>query len=332
MDLNTVLKETREKYAGDVHIVRFYTSFVTVSNGKVVDVTAPCMTFCPLANVLYRNKGLSGSEQEITEAIKRGVTEKIRRFGHFTGRRKLFDSAIAVPYGASEMMMYALRKDAIDAAVVVCEGAGTVVAGDPAAVQGIGARMNGLFYTSPIREIVEKLTESGTDVLFADAAIDQAAGVRRAAEAGYRKIAVTVNCFSQESLKAVRDVEKSCGVSVVILAICTTGITEKRIREIECYADLVWSCGSGALREIIGKTAILQLSRKIPVFVLTPKGLDFISSYCRDPELIKGLSADRQYFIAGNQGAVKTGMGNFDVFLTESALPVRDSREPVVIE
>ncbi len=41
------------------------------------------------------------------------------------------------------MISFALRKKAIDAAVVVCEGAGTIITNKPEVVQGIGARSRG---------------------------------------------------------------------------------------------------------------------------------------------------------------------------------------------
>ncbi|MDP8218291.1 MAG: DUF2099 family protein [Candidatus Theseobacter exili] len=334
MKVKTVLRKAKAKKRSveDLHIVRFYSSYVTISQGKVIEVTEPYMTFCPLANFLYRNIGLSGNSGEITQAIRRGVSEKIARFGHFTEKRELYDDSIAVPYGASEMMMYALKKKSIEAAVVVCEGAGTVIVSKPELVQGIGARMNGLFFTSPIKKIAKKLKEAGTHVVFEDASINQIEGVRKAAELGYKNISVTINCSMDEPFKKIQEIEKKFGVSVVILAICTTGITQKRIKEINQYADLVWSCASDKLREIIGKAAILQISRKIPVFVLTKKGLRFASNYCSEEELIKELDINKQYFIASNSGNRKVTMGNFDVYLHETSLPVRDKKEPAVHE
>jgi len=55
------------------------------------------------------------------------------------------------------MMMYALKKGGIDAAVTVCDGAGTVISDSPSLIQGIGARMNGLFYTTPIPEVIQRI-------------------------------------------------------------------------------------------------------------------------------------------------------------------------------
>jgi putative methanogenesis marker protein 8 len=334
VDAKTVLRKTKEKKKSveDLHVVRFYSSYVTISEGKVIEVTEPNMTFCPLANFLYRNTGLSGNTEEIAQAIERAVSKKIALFGHFTQKRELFEDSIAVPYGASEMMMYALKKKSIEAAVVVCEGAGTVIASKPEIVQGIGARMNGLFFTSPIEKTQRDLEEARCHVVCQDASINQIEGVRKAAQLGYNNIVVTINCSMDEPFKKTREIEKEYGVSVVVLAICTTGITEKRIKEIEQYADLVWSCGSGALREIIGKSAVLQLSKKIPVFVMTKKGLGFASQYCSHEALIEKLDVKKQYFITSKNGDKKITMGNFDAYLYERSLPVRDKKEPVVHE
>ena len=77
-----------------------------------------------------------------------GDKKKIAEFGFFTSRRGIIRKDIAVPFGASEILMYCMKKEIIDAAVIVCDGAGTVIVNKPEIVQGIGARMNGLFFTS----------------------------------------------------------------------------------------------------------------------------------------------------------------------------------------
>ncbi len=260
----------------------------------------------------------------------KSVSSKISRFGYFTNRRELFRKDIAVPYGASEILMYALRKKCIDAAVIVCDGAGTVIVNKPELVQGIGARMNGLFYTSPIQGVVRRLEKAGSHVVFQNGGIDQIKGVEKAASLGYKNVAVTINASMDESFSKLKKVEKNCGISLTSLAICTTGINKDRIREIGKYADLVWSCASEEIRTIIGKKAILQLSRKIPVFVLTKKGLDLISSYSSRKGLVKSLDLTKQYVIASDYNGKKIKMGNFDTRLNEAKLPVRHKKEPVL--
>ena len=145
----------------DIHVLKYFSSFVSVSYGKVINITEPTLTFCPLAEHLYKDfSNIRGNDKEaIKNAIKSAIESKIKDYGFFTDDRKLSYGDVSIPYGASEMLMFALRKNAIDAAVVVCEGAGTVITDAPEVVQGIGARMNSLLLTSPIKGIIEKLRE-----------------------------------------------------------------------------------------------------------------------------------------------------------------------------
>ena len=101
---------------------------------------------------------------------------------------------------------------------------------------------------------------------------------------------MTVNASSDESLQELRKIERRFNLDLTILAICTTGITAGRIKEIMRHADIVWSCASGEVRSIIGPKAILQLSKKIPVFVLTRRGIRIVSSYCSDKNTIESLN------------------------------------------
>ena len=319
-----------KKSFDDFHIIRFYSSFVFVSNGRVVKVTEPSMTYCPLAIYLYRDLAKSKDIDYLKNAIVEAIDKKISRFGYFTKRRELFRSNIAIPYGASEILMYAMKKDFIDASVIVCDGAGTVIVNKGEVVQGIGARMNGVFFTSPINTVIKKLERLGCRLVSYNADIDQTLGVAKAAQMGYKEIAVTINAFTNESLCKLRKMEKKYGISIIILVVCTTGITSKRVKEIERYADIVWSCASEEVRTVIGCRAILQLSKRIPVFVLTKKGLDLVSSYSSDKELIQSLNLRKQYIITGKGKGRKMKMGDFDARLSKARLPVRHEKEPVL--
>ena len=222
-------EKTRPK---DLHIIRFYSSFVVISNGKTINLTTPHMTYCPLAGSLYKKIEQTKDPGLLKQAITKSVDEKISKFGHFTKRRELSRSDIAIPYGASEILMYAIRKKAIDAAVVVCDGAGTVIVNRPELVQGIGARMNGLFYTSPIQEVIRGLKKADSCVVFQDAAINQIEGVEKAALLGYKKIAVTINACADEPLHKLGEIERKYKISVTSLFVCTTGINKGIIQEI----------------------------------------------------------------------------------------------------
>ena len=158
---------------GDLHVTRMFSSFVVVSEGEVIRVTEPSMKHCPLARALYPDFHEDPPALEtVRELIARAMREKMDRFGFFTAGRELTRNRIEVPYGASELLMYAMKKRIIDAAVVVCDGAGTVITDRPEVVQGIGARMNGLFYTSPIPGVTRRLRELGCVVPFEDGSIN----------------------------------------------------------------------------------------------------------------------------------------------------------------
>ncbi len=332
MDVKELLNQAKidKDTLGDLHVLRFYSSFVTVSRGKVLKVTKPYLKYCPLAGHLYDEiKRLKDFDAEIVQRkIKEIVESKISQFGFFTENRELFRDSIAIPYGASEILMYAMRKRIIDAAVIVCDGAGTVIVDKPGVIQGIGARMNGLFYTSPIGRTRERLEDAGCEILFPDAAIDQVKGVEKAAELGYKNIAVTINALMDENFQKLKRMEEKYKVSVTSLTICTTGAAEEKIREIEEYSDIVWSCASKSVRERMGEKAILQLSKKIPVFVLTRKGLNLVSSYSSEEYFMKSLDPGKQYILDSTRGGKRLKMGDFEAYLRETKLPVRSKSEP----
>jgi putative methanogenesis marker protein 8 len=321
------IKEEMGELPKDLHVTRMLGSLVAISNGSVIKVLEPCLKYCPLAHKQY---DLGGN---LIDGVRRAFECKISAFGHFICRRELCREDIAIPYGASEMMMYALKKGGIDVAVVVCDGAGTVITRNPSLVQGIGARMNGVFYTSPINEVIRRIGEAGGYIVFPETAkIDQIAGLRKAIELGYRRIAVTINGFAGEDLSEVKRLEDESGSLIYILVVCTTGISRGRAEEIAKYADLAWSCGSFYMREIVGRKARIQAATKIPVFILTKKGINFLSNYSSQ-DLRELVKEDRKYLISGlhilMKNYVRINMGNFSTYLGEvEELPVRVEDEP----
>ncbi len=331
-DIEEFLREIEEDMGclpGDLHVTRMCCALVAVSNGRVVKVTPPRLAYCPLRRYLYMH-----DEEESPCAEKlvvKGVMQKISQFGHFTIRREICRRDVAVPFGASEMMMYALKRGSVDAAVAVCDGVGTVVTGNPYLVQGIGARMTGLFYTSPIRKVMEEAEKAGGHVVFPDTAeINQIEGLKKAVELGYRRIAVTINGFAGERLEDVRRLEEKLDASVTILTVCTTGVDRERAEEIARYSDLAWGCASLHVREAVGRAAKLQIGVKIPVFILTRKGLDFLSSYASKE--FKSHIRGGKYLVTRstkNIGGIKIEMGDFTAYLQKvESLPVRSKDEP----
>lgn len=313
----------------DLHVSRMLHAFVAVTHGRVIKVTEPLLHYCPLVSLLYDNAGGSQSIDELKKMIIEMTDMKIAKFGHFTERREIERGDIAVPYGASEMIMFAMRKGLLDCAVTVCDCVGTVIAAKPELAQGVGARMNGLFYTTPIPAVIKRFEQEGCVIPFPRTAeISQLEGVRRAAELGYRKIAVTINGYVGESLVQARSLERELGIELTIIIVCTTGATRARIEEIRDYADMVWSCASGGVREIVGPASRIQVSRGIPVFAISPRGVRFLAAYSPDDDVFARLDLSKQYLIAGNKGGTPITMGKMKTSIGESALPVRSKNEP----
>jgi putative methanogenesis marker protein 8 len=256
------------------------------------------------------------------------IQQKIEEFGHFTCCRQTRRDDIVVPYGTSEMFMLALKRSVIDCAVTASDGAGSVITPDPAVVQGIGARMNGVFYTTPIKEVIEAYRELGCTV-FDDACIDQVRAIRTAAAAGHRRIAVTVNAFYGESYREIRQLEEDLGIDIRLAAVCSTGIERARAREITEYGDIGWSCASLHVREL-ARSAILQLTYGIPVFVYSPKGLELLAAYSDEAGAarLKSLAPGKQYILATDVKGEKVGVGKGYLYLAEATLPVLKRNQP----
>ncbi|MBN2142985.1 MAG: DUF2099 family protein [Candidatus Aureabacteria bacterium] len=320
----------REKFDKDIHIIRYFSSYVSISEGRVIHVTNPSLAYCPLAahlHIFFRRLR-NPDKQAVRQAIKNTIEFKIRKYGFFTGFRTLISNQVTVPYGASEMLMSALQKHAIDASVVLCEGAGTVITSRPEVVQGIGGRMNSLCLTSPIKGIIEKLKALGCILISDHALIDQVRGVKEAVRLGYKTIAVTVSGQMSHILSELAFLEEKHGVKIISLVVCTTGISNDKISMIRDHADLVWACASPDIRRIIGPSARMQLSKRIPVFILTRKGMDFIAAYSDAPDLISALETGRQYLVSDEKKGQSIKMGRLLHYLNETRLPVSGKRIP----
>jgi putative methanogenesis marker protein 8 len=316
MELGELIEKHRDKR--DLHITRVMCAWVVVSEGKVVEIEAGnALTSCPLQSMLS------------SADIEGYAYEKIRQFGHFTAVRELTRSSPAVPFGASEMLMTALSKGLIDCAITACDGAGTVIATRPEVAQGIGARMNGLFYTSPIPEVQAGLRRLGCTV-FDDARIDQTAGLAKALELGHRRVAVTANVCQGERLSDIRDLEKRYGAVVYILGICSTGASESRVQEVAASSDVAWACASKHMRDS-GGGALLQITTGIPIFVYTRAGLDFIGGYSNEEgsKILRELPDGKQFLISVAPSETPVVFGAQTLFLREAQLPVRGHSGPI---
>jgi hypothetical protein len=81
----------------DLHILRFYSSLVVVSGGKVVEVFEPSLKYCPLANSLYKNFRTLDRKDPLVfkKAVREAVQQKISKLGFFTENRKIYQSEIS---------------------------------------------------------------------------------------------------------------------------------------------------------------------------------------------------------------------------------------------
>ena len=254
---------------------------IIIRKGEVVEVGPPIIRECPLA----RRFALP-VDPITSEAVKENIEHRIRSFGMCTSDRKLLMSGDFVGFGASELISFGLSSGFFDAAVIACDGAGTVIATTPALVQGIGGRMSGLVSTSPIPAVIAGIELNGGIVPFSEiASLDQPEGFRMASAMGYVKIAVTIAVPSDASAIRKNNPE------AFIIAVHTTGITEADAELLAGSADILTSCASRAIRDVGGRRALLQAGSSIPVFAMTQKAKDLILDKVRftdEPMVVMG--------------------------------------------
>lgn len=248
------------------HLLEMAKARVRVKDGKIEVLTDPAISCCPLRRDLY------GIREESRETVERVLQSHMQELGMYGPSRVLELQEKPVSFGASEILMDAMKEGLVECAVLVCEGAGTVVATRPDVLQAIGAHMTGLIKTEPIAEIQEGLVKRGCLLLDRQATVDQVQGYQKAVAAGFRRIAVTVAGENAKEAALLREMGAKLGARPFLLAVHTTGISEAQSAVLAETCDLVWSCASKAVREVAGKTACLQMGVSIPVFAMTLDG------------------------------------------------------------
>ncbi|MGQ9759918.1 MAG: methanogenesis marker 8 protein [Candidatus Methanomethylicaceae archaeon] len=239
---------------------------VVIRGGVVVEVGEPMIRSCPLAKRFEEPV-----YQFSKDAIKRNIENRIKKVGMFTKDRIVVSDKEFVPFGASELISCGMRQNLIQGAVIVCDGAGTVITSNPLLVQGIGGRMSGLVKTSPIQEVIDRIEEMGGLVLNKrNATIDQVNGVEVAYQRDFIKVAVTV--VSAKEAEAIRSSFKDA----LIFATHLTGISKEEAERLAYSCDLITGCASRWVREVASRDALLQAGSTIPVFAMTDKGKDLI--------------------------------------------------------
>ncbi|MCQ1538779.1 DUF2099 family protein [Methanocalculus taiwanensis] len=253
---------------------------IVIRNGNVMEVGDPLIRDCPLAKrFAYPIPEMTG------EHIVANITHRIQAFGMCTPARKVLDDREFVGFGASEIISFGMRSGMLDAAVLACDGAGTVIAPTPSLVQGIGGRMSGLVSTTPYPSVIRRIEAAGGIVIYPEtAAIDQIGGASRAVAEGFTGIAATV-ALPQDA-EAIRGLYPN----VLIIGVHTTGLTVDEAQALVDAADLVTACASRPIREIAGAAALVQAGVSVPVFAMTEKGKEIVIEKIRqsdEPVLIK---------------------------------------------
>ena len=259
----------------DEHIIEAIgRSRIVIRDGKVVEVGDPIIADCPLA------KRFAYPIPAITkDAIKANIEHRIKAFGMCTADREVQDSREFVGFGASELLSFGLKTGFIDAVVLACDGAGTVIVTKPEMVQGIGGRMSGLVRTSPHSSVMDRIEQAGGIVLDKKhAIIDQIAGVALAVSEGYRMIAVTV--ATPDIAAAIRKIHPD----IFIFAVHVTGLSAEDAKSLVDASDLVTACASRTIREIAGSKALLQAGISVPVFAMTRRGKGLIIEKIRQSD------------------------------------------------
>jgi len=265
----------------DEHIIEAIgRSRIVIRNGRVVEVGEAHINDCPLA------KRFAYPIPAITkDAIRMNIEHRIKAFGMCTENREILDTREFVGFGASELLSFGLHAGIIDAAVLACDGAGTVIVTKPAMAQGIGGRMSGLVKTSPHQSVMDRIEQGGGMVLDREyARIDQLAGVALAVAEGYRNIAVTV--ATPETAEIIHRIHPD----TLIFAVHVTGLTYDEAESLVSVSDLVTSCASKTIREIAGAGALLQAGISVPIFAMTQKGKLLVLEKIRqsgEPVLVK---------------------------------------------
>ncbi|MCX6668940.1 MAG: DUF2099 family protein [Methanothrix sp.] len=241
-------------------------SRVKVEQEKVLEASEPLIEWCPLFDKVR------GIKRVTAEAAAANMEFRIKQHGMFTARRKL-EMGTFVGFGASESMMTGLEKGVIDAAVTVCDGAGTVISSNPQLIQGMGGWISGLAKTDPIPEVLEGIQARSGHVLSPqDARIEQLDGARWAASHGYRKFAVTV--ADAKTAEELRTLEKSEGIRIMIIGVHLTGIGPEDARRLLATADVVTGCASKHIREQV--KPLVQVGTAVPLFGLTRWGKELL--------------------------------------------------------
>ena len=126
--------------------------------------------------------------------------------------------------------------------------------------------------TDPIKEVIEGIEARGGHVLSSkDARIDQYAGAEWAAD-GFSNFAVTV--ADADTAERLRCLEGEADVKIMIIGAHLTGISLEDAKRLLDVADIVTSCASKHIRELVRPK--VQVGTAVPLFGLTQWGKELL--------------------------------------------------------
>lgn len=239
---------------------------IVIRKGEVIEVGEARITSCPLTKKFAHPLSVLDKE-----SVKANIEHRIKAWGMCTPRREVSDTREFVGFGASELLSFGLSTGMLDAVVLACDGAGTVIVTKPALVQGIGGRMSGLVKTVPYKDVIQRIEDNGGVVIDkTHAGLDQTTGVAKAYAMGCKNVAVTVAIPAEA--KKIRNLYPD----TIIFGVHVTGLNREEAEILVSATDLVTSCASKTLREIAGRKALLQAGVAVPIFAITTKAKDLI--------------------------------------------------------
>jgi len=263
----------------DRHVWEIGKGVVVISDGKVISISEPLVRYCPI------HEAWIGRKDHSIKSITQHTQWKIRDFGLCTKKRLIYAKVRGIGYGCSEALMSAMQHGLIDAVVIACDGAGTVITTIPEIVQGIGGPMNALIETSPIPELITRLQKLGAIVLDPiSAKLDVLEGVKLAISRGYQKIGAIVIGPQAPVIEDLRALENEQGVQIIIFVVHTTGIPPDYVYYIE-KADMAHGCASKIMRDYFSSQARKVFGSTIPVYALSEIGEQILN--IREEECLK---------------------------------------------
>ncbi|MGD0057272.1 MAG: methanogenesis marker 8 protein [Methanomassiliicoccales archaeon] len=248
------------------HLLEMAKALVLVKDGKITVLSDPKIMRCPLRSNLY------GCDEENRQTVETTLKKHMAEYGMYGPNRVLEANEKPVSFGASEIIMDAMTEGMVDAAVVVCDGAGTVIITRPEVLQATGAHMTGLIRTDPIPETQEGLRQRGCFLLDDVCTIDQVKGYLKATKSGFKRVAVTISGLRAFEARTLKEMGHVSGCPPVILAVHNSGVTKEDAEMLGESCDIVWACASKEVRDVVGKRAKIQIGISIPVFALSDMG------------------------------------------------------------